>query len=328
MLRKFTVRTLNKASAFVISGILLGTVFTTPSKAMDVDKPLKHAYHVTKLETYADFFEGRLPSTIPSLKKGDIILQNVGYGMLHSVLEVTIANTEAPLFTKHEKFITAIKEINEKDYTLLKEKRELSSRTELVKEGEKDLFARLDNANAAGIYIVPITSRYDGPEGRSRTEQELDDLGYKWENWHQLPPFQDRKKAIILDEEKENQERYGIYRYRNGITYSIEGPSNPDEKGVPHKTGAILGLFKILQQEVETLHSAIYFIDREREINKTINDLSLHKIALPVPLYLFKYTQPKAFRTTENFEEFYRHRLKDRFQEYRSQFQEAFFSEK
>lgn len=323
------IRILNATSALAVSAVLLGTTFNAPNWAMDTteDSSLRKTYPIAKLEDYKDFIEGRL-SDIPPLKAGDIWLINVGYGLVQSAEWVTRENTEGTIFEKHVSFISSVEEKNKDDYTTLTVKLALASGQEFVKEGAKGLFSRLDKVSANGIYILPITSRYDGPKGRSRTEKEFDLLGCKWESWNQPTPFQNLKEALVLDEDKDNTAKYGVYRQRNGITYSIEGPTDPEEKGVPHKTGAIIGLIKMLKKAGGTLPSAIYFTDREKEINKTIKDLESRDEALEVPLYLLKYTQPKAFRTPEDLEEFYIHRLKDRFQEYRAEFQKAFYSEK
>lgn len=314
--RNLFSRVLKPSSVLSLSAVLLSSVFSCPSWAMDEDIRAQKT-PVYKLETYNDLMT---LNDLPPIKAEAILLLNIGHGMVQSAEYVTERNSDSSLFTQHKAFIDSIEQSNPEDYTALTVKRKLASGTEFVKVGEKGLPALLDKFNATGINIIPITSRCDdgrystenSPKVLSRTEKEFAALGYNWESWNKPAVLQ--KPHIELTLQDNNPEAHGAYKYRNGVIYSIMGQA-------PHKSAAIIGLVKKLQEE-GTLPSAIYFTDGEKTINETSEDLK--NIDLGVPVYPCSYNQRKAFMTPEDLKEFYIHRLGEKFKAYDSQFKEVF----
>lgn len=315
-------KTLNATSALAISIVLLGTTFIPASQAMMVkesvdDIPFKGIHQVAQLKSYADLAHNPTDN-IPSIRPGDLLLINVGHGLVHSSQWVTEDKTETHLFEQHTNFMNMIKEANEQDYENLTKKIKLASGNEFIKVGEKDLPTLLDDFSNSGINIIATSRRCDDgtsatnetPEILSRTEAEFVKLGYNYKSWKKPSALQ----TIVELNNPNAPEDHGTYRLRNGTIYSTSGKR-------PHKSVAIVSLVNILK-ETNQLPSAIYFTDGEKTINQTADDLK--DINFGIPLYLLKYTQPKAFRTPEDLKEFCMHRLGEKFQDYETQFNHVF----
>lgn len=342
-------RILNTSTILSLSAVLLGVAFVTPGSAMDQEER-QSISPVINLESYADLGKGLSPS-IPAIQPGDLLIINTGHGLIRSCTNISKSNTEADLFNKHEAFITSIKPLNENelleqksmkpfdnskyqafpDYAKLTYKAGLGKGKEAMefyKVGEAGLPDLLDNLSAAGVSIIPITSR--GDDGRnelpavlSRTEKELVDVNYNWKDWKKPGSFQDLKQEVYFQDNSPDvpgPEVHGRYRLRNGVIYNVS--SSP----APHKSAAIVGLINVLKEEGH-LPSALYVTDREKTVIEIFEDLKGRDFG--IPLYPLSYTQPKAFRTPEDLKEFYIFRLgAEKFQSYESNFNEIFNSSK
>lgn len=306
-----------KTTSGLSLAILLGIASPMPGWAMEKDEVV-NASNIPVLQAYADLHS--------QLKDGDLLFMNVGYGMIQSCTTVSERNT--PLFAQHEKLMDLVKtkDVEGSDYLALTKKTKLASGEEFVKLGEKGLPEFLERMSERGVNIIPLSSRGDdgkcGTEGTtevlSRTEKELVYLKYNWKNWNKFLPFQDLNKEIFLHD---NNPEHRTYKWRNNVIYSTASIKPGD---APHKSAAIVGVVNILK-EAKQLPSTLYLIDRPKTITEIAEDLK--NTDLGIPIHLFSYSHPEAFRVPEELKEFYIHRLgEEKFKKYEPEFNEVFSS--
>lgn len=324
--KNFSFQTLITPSSLSLWALLFGITFAVPSQAMEEQNFYGRISPIKKLEEYKDLINSSfLP--LRSLQPGDLLLINVGHGLVHACTSISESNTEANLFQRHKNFMEVVLTISEEDYHKVVHKSRLVIKETglpdpetLIKIGEKGLPDFLDTLSAQGTYIIPISSRGDIGKNAteetsailSRTEEEFKTLGYNWENWVKPASLQGPNTELFLQDD--SPDTHGTYKLRNGIIYSHTHPK-------PHKSAALVGLVNLLK-EAENLPSAIFITDREKTINEIFEDLRERDFGIPI--YPFNHTQHKAFKAPEDLKNFYTWRLGEKLQDYKQAFKVAF----
>lgn len=266
-----------KFTILAFSAILFAS---TATQAMETDEKTycQGQHKVASITTFKD-----LKETL-SLKAGDLVLVNIGHGLVRSFLGVRAAkvgdsesrgNTEESLLANHKTFLESI--YNPADFKAVNERIVLGSGRELVMPSEHGLPDLINGLCLDRIHVMPITSRDD-----DRTEKELADLGYKYTEWLMPSPFDQPDYTQEISSKEPHIK--DAYKFRAGIIYSQ--PKTKPKTDVTHKSVAIRGVVEMLK-ESGTLPPNIYFIDRDKVINQVAGDLK--DVDLGVPLHLWGF---------------------------------------
>ncbi len=234
---------------------------------------------------------------LPSLSKGDILLQDLDSNTVSTRLKISEKRTASLVYEKNKIFLEKIKTTyGEKIHSLFKD-----ARSDKPRSTEKKLPKILEDHSKRGAIIIPFSSRTSN--GIENTKKQLIQLGFNHTAWN--------GECLKIKEGM----MFGDYTFVQNMLLNKD--SNSPNKGLASS------VFLKTLEEGSQLPSALFFTDDDEKNIEAVFNANPNP---PVPLFLYHYKgEEKYFDSSEEIKAFYKETIKN-FHFYEKDFDKIFKS--